>query len=164
MFIKFAQFQKFQPKIIIKSLVARELKGINMIVKIGYGHLCLRMGSILSQEFRVANPISCLCCPIVFLRSEFRCRKKQCSVCLFPLLFLFFRYFCLLAHSGVQHILCCVFVLFVFVICTISCQFLWVVNFWIALQCFLTFISSCIENVMLDAPCSCNKLQMQNEN
>jgi hypothetical protein len=41
------------------------------------------------------------------------------------------RYLCLLAHSvRVQHVLRCVFVLFVFVLCTlIYCQFLWIVHF-----------------------------------
>ena len=39
----------------------------------------------------------------------------------------YLRYLCLFAHSGVQHILCCVFVLFVFVLCTLGvyiCQFI----------------------------------------
>jgi hypothetical protein len=31
------------------------------------------------------------------------------------------RYLCLYAHSGVQHIMCCVFVLFVFVLCALYC-------------------------------------------
>ena len=31
-------------------------------------------------------------------------------------------------HSGVQHILCCVFDLFVCVLCIACCQFLWIVN------------------------------------
>jgi hypothetical protein len=31
----------------------------------------------------------------------------------------YLRYLCLLTHSGVQHILCCVFVLFVFVLCLV---------------------------------------------
>ena len=31
----------------------------------------------------------------------------------------YLRYLCLLVHSGVQHILCCVFGLFIFVFCTI---------------------------------------------
>jgi hypothetical protein len=31
--------------------------------------------------------------------------------------------------SGVQHILCCVFALFVFVLCTLCCQFLGIVHF-----------------------------------
>ena len=29
------------------------------------------------------------------------------------------RYLCLLTHGGVQHILCCVFVLFVFTLCLV---------------------------------------------
>jgi hypothetical protein len=33
-----------------------------------------------------------------------------------------------IAYSGVQHILCCVFVLFFFVLCTLCCQFLWIVK------------------------------------
>ena len=59
----------------------------------------------------------------------------------------YLRYLCLLAHSGVQHILCCVFVLFFFVLCTLLpvsvdcpffiapsysltfiCPFLWIVH------------------------------------
>jgi NhaP-type Na+/H+ or K+/H+ antiporter len=38
-------------------------------------------------------------------------------------------YLCLVTYGGVQHILCCVFVVFVFVLCTICCQFLWIVLF-----------------------------------
>jgi hypothetical protein len=41
---------------------------------------------------------------------------------------------------GVQHILCCVFVLFVFVLCTLCCQFLWIVHFSLLLLCSLAFI------------------------
>ena len=33
------------------------------------------------------------------------------------------------SHSGVPHILCCVFVLFFFVLCAICCQYLWIVHF-----------------------------------
>jgi len=40
----------------------------------------------------------------------------------------YLHYFCLFAHSGVQHILCCVFVLFFFVLYTLCCQFLWIVH------------------------------------
>ena len=45
-------------------------------------------------------------------------------------------YLCLFVHSGVQHILCCVFVLFFFVLLPVSldCPFL------IALRYSLTFI------------------------
>ena len=51
-----------------------------------------------------------------------------------------YRYLCLLAHSGVQHILCCVFALYVFVLCTLCCQFLWTVHFWLPLRYSVTFI------------------------
>jgi hypothetical protein len=43
-------------------------------------------------------------------------------------------YLCLFAHSDVQHILCCVFALFFFVLCTLCCQ-------------FLCFSSSCVPYV-----------------
>jgi len=47
---------------------------------------------------------------------------KRCSVRLYLQLFVgglmsYLRYLCLFAHSGVQSILCCVFVLFVFILC-----------------------------------------------
>jgi len=35
-----------------------------------------------------------------------------------------FAFLCLFAYSGVQHILCYVFALFVFVLCALCCQFL----------------------------------------
>ena len=34
-----------------------------------------------------------------------------------------------LANSGVQRILCCVFVLIFFVLCTLCCHFVWIVLF-----------------------------------
>jgi hypothetical protein len=36
--------------------------------------------------------------------------------------------------------LCCVFVLFFFILCTICCQFLWIIHFWLPLRFSLTFI------------------------
>ena len=56
----------------------------------------------------------------------------------------YLRYLCLFAHSVVQHILCCVFVLFFFVLCTLYCQFLWescyhrnvaYFSFWLIMFC-----------------------------
>ena len=41
----------------------------------------------------------------------------------------YLRYLCLFANSDVQHILCCVFVSFDFGLCTLWCQFLWIVHF-----------------------------------
>ena len=46
---------------------------------------------------------------------------------------------CLFAHNGFQHILCCVFVLFFFISCTLCCQFLWIVHFWLPIRYSLTF-------------------------
>ena len=50
------------------------------------------------------------------------------------------RCLCLFGYSGFQHILCCVFALFVCVLCTLYCQFLWIVHFCLALRYSLTFI------------------------
>jgi len=70
------------------------------------------------------------------LRSEFRVvmsvtisTSKRCSVRLYLKLVIggcmsYLRYLCLFAYSGVQHILCCVFHLFLFMLCTLYCQFL----------------------------------------
>jgi predicted membrane protein len=51
----------------------------------------------------------------------------------------YLRYLCLFTYSGVQ-ILCCVFVLFVFVLCTLCFQCLWIVHFLLHLWYSLTFI------------------------
>ena len=88
------------------------------------------------------------------LRSEFRivmsvknCAKTNvrfifASSCLF-----FLRYLSLFAQSGVQHILCCVFVLFLFILCDLCCQFLWIVHFFLLpLRYSLTVIYSIVES------------------
>jgi len=53
----------------------------------------------------------------------------------------YLRYLCLFVHSDVQHILCCVFVLLFFVLCTLCCQFLWnlhlLLSFGILLRLFI---------------------------
>ena len=70
----------------------------------------------------------------------------RCSVRLYLKLFIgglmsYLRYLCFFAHSGVQHILCCVYVLFFFVLCTLCFQFLWIVHsFGSPLRYSLTFI------------------------
>ena len=40
------------------------------------------------------------------------------------------RHLRLFVYCGVQHILCCVFVLFFFVLCTLCCHVLWIVHFF----------------------------------
>ena len=59
---------------------------------------------------------------------------NRCSVRLYLRLLLwgllsYLRYLCLLAHCCVQHILCCVFVLSFFVLCTLCCPYLAIVCF-----------------------------------
>jgi hypothetical protein len=46
----------------------------------------------------------------------------------------------LLSYISVQHILCCIFVLSFFVLCTLCYQFLWIVHFWRHFRYSLTFI------------------------
>ena len=74
--------------------------------------------------------------------------QKRCSVRLYLQLFLgeimcYLRYLCLLANSGVQHILCCIFVMVssVFILC---CQFLWIVYSLLPLRYSVTFIYLCL--------------------
>ena len=60
----------------------------------------------------------------------------------------YLHYVCLFAYSGVQHILCYVFVLFFFVLCSLCGQFLWIVPLcWLSLRYSLTFISNGAQNV-----------------
>ena len=54
-------------------------------------------------------------------------------------------YMCLCVYSCVQRILCCVFVLFFFVLCALCCQFLWIFHFLLHLRYSLTF--SCLHYI-----------------
>ena len=57
------------------------------------------------------------------------------------------RYFYMFAHSGVQHILCCAFVLFFFVLCSIA----YVASFsrLSMFHCHLRFIAEILAKLML---------------
>ena len=55
-----------------------------------------------------------------------------------------FKLFVFAWNSGDQHMLCCVFALFFFILCTQCCQFLWIVHFCLALQYFLIV---CLQSV-----------------
>ena len=72
-------------------------------------YVSLRTGIRVRYDFRIKTMFGSFLPPVV-------CRRAHD---LFTLL-------CLLAHSGVQHILGCVFALFFFVLYTICCQFLWI--------------------------------------
>jgi hypothetical protein len=54
----------------------------------------------------------------------------------------YLHYLCLFVYSGVQHTLCCILVLFFFVLCTLCCQILWIVHSWLSLPYSLKFIQS----------------------
>ena len=41
----------------------------------------------------------------------------------------YLRNTCLFAYGGAQHILCCVVILFVFILCAVCYRFLWIVRF-----------------------------------
>jgi hypothetical protein len=51
----------------------------------------------------------------------------------------YFTFLYLLAHSGVQHIVCCVFALLVFVLCVLCCQLLWIDHLRLSLRYSLMF-------------------------
>jgi len=53
----------------------------------------------------------------------------------------YLRYLCLFAYSDVQHILCCVFALFFFVLCTLCCRVVFL------------FTSSCVPYVASSLDC-----------
>ena len=65
--------------------------------------------------------------------------RKPILVCLSshdPFMSFFRLDLCLFSYSGVQHILCCVFAVFFFVLCTLCRQFPWIVHFWFPLSVF----------------------------
>jgi hypothetical protein len=84
----------------------------------------------------------------VYLRSEFHDVKsvtisawKRCSVRFYLQLFVggvVSYLFSIVFVCGVQHILCCVIVLMLFVLCSLCCRFLW--HFWLPLRYSVMFI------------------------
>jgi len=90
------------------------------------------------------------------LRSEFRIvisAQKRCLVRPYMYLQLFVRglmsylcYLCLFAYSGVQHILCCVFVSFFFVLLPVSHDCLMLLPLWF----YLTFFLYCSKIYIFD--------------
>ena len=70
-------------------------------------------------------------CSILFTFSFF-CRRGH----------VLFTLYVFVAHSGVQHIVRCVFVLFVFVFCAICCEFVWIVKIGLPLRFSLKLICS----------------------
>jgi len=100
-------------------------------------HHCYLVGSVLLISLVFCVVLLCIfacCLPYCDVRYDFRI--KRCSVRLYLQLFVgglmsYLCYLCLFAYSGVQHILCCAVVLFVFVLCALCFQFLRIVHFWL---------------------------------
>ena len=96
----------------------------------------------------VAHLCKFLWCPIIcfYVLSSVKIHAwERCSVRYYHQLFVaglmsYLGYLCLFTYSDVQHILCCVFDLFVFVSSTLCCKFLWIVHFLLSLRYSLTFI------------------------
>ena len=70
-----------------------------------------------------------------------RCSVRLCLQCFVGVLMSFLHYFCLFTYSGVQHILCCVFVLF--------CLRLVYPMFPVSLDCPFLIAPSVFSNVYL---------------
>jgi NhaP-type Na+/H+ or K+/H+ antiporter len=118
-----------------------------------FGHCVVYPSSIFEvwlpfwylQTLGTTMPLENIMWYCVYILSLYSLFLNRGSIPLFLQLFVggrmsYSRYLCLLAYSDVQHILCCVFALFFFVLCTICCQFLWIVLFWLPLRYSLTFI------------------------
>ena len=118
---------------------------------------CYKKDELLTHREHLSSPpvfwwgLCCLslilCCPVMcfYVRSEFSVvmsatisAYKWYSIRPCLQLFLTGYFWVCFVHSGVQHILWCV--LFFFVLCTLCCQFLWIVHFWLPLQRSLKFI------------------------
>ena len=70
--------------------------------------------------------------PWLFVMLRFL-EKKRCQIRLYLQLFVggfmsYLRYFCLFTYSVVYHILCCVLFCLSSFLCTLCCQFLWIVH------------------------------------
>ena len=78
----------------------------------------------------VGGIMSCLHCLCLFVGGIMSCLH---CLCLFP-------------YSGVQHILHSVFVLFLLVLCSLYCQFFWIIHFWLSLRYSLPCIYSLCYN------------------
>ena len=114
-----------------------------------FSFLCCVFGGV-----RVAHLFSiCCCCPIMCiyaLSSGLWCPLQFPHKSIFdssfpPVVCGRAHYLCLFSYNGVHHILCCVFVLFVFAFCTLFYQCLWIVHFRLPLWYSLTFMKQNVD-------------------
>jgi len=135
--IRYTQRQKIGKPNNFQSLGVRKSKGLNIIVNISKSCLCLREENLSFDNNCTFYDFeiwfwNCSDSVVFFVFHFFlfmNYKFKQHSVWLYLQLFVggcmsYLCYLCLFEYSGVQHILCCVFVLFVFDLCMLCCQFL----------------------------------------
>jgi hypothetical protein len=105
----------------------------------------LMVGSMLLIFFILFCVVLLYVFPFCVLMSVTISPLKWCSVRLYLQLFVgglisYLRYLCLFSHSDIRHALCCVFVLFLFVVSVLCSRYLWIVHFWFSLRYSLTSI------------------------
>jgi hypothetical protein len=100
------------------------------------------------DEIRFAQPFRLLCCPVMCIYAlssvlwcPLRVLPKNNDRFVFTSSSLQGRMSCLcylylVVYNSTQHILCCVFVLFFFVLCTLSCQFIQVLHLYCPFDIF----------------------------
>jgi len=116
---------------------------------------CRHVPSVIG-DFSRFNLISCICallCVFTFLLPycdviRFSHKNDVRFVFTSSLMFLF-------AYSGVQHTFCCVFVLFIFILCTLCYQFLWIVHFWLPLRLVYPMLPVSLDCPFMITPSSC---------
>ena len=137
----------------LSAITAKTFTGLDCIYELHGGCLirsrnCLpfaRASEVHSQFFGgVCVAQLCrffLCCPILCLSFYAPCCNVHYILCIKTMFGsslppvvcrmarVLFTLFCFFVDSGVQYILCRVFILFFVVLCTLCCQFLWIILF-----------------------------------
>ena len=106
-----------------KIEIATSVSFVSGIIMVRYWHTC---------HFRVVMSVTI---------SAYKLFGSSLLPVVWGVLMFYLLYLCLLTNSGVQHILCCVLVFLVFVLCILCCQFLWI--FRLSLRCSQTFLIQC---------------------
>jgi hypothetical protein len=88
------------------------------------------------------QPLSSFPCWVLLcvLTVRVPCCDVRCDFRIQAMLLSYLRHLRLSTYSDVQHILCCIFALLVFVLCTLCFKFLWIVHLWLPLQYSRTFM------------------------
>lgn len=100
-----------------------------VIIHFIYPRTCLLDSVVIRQKRYIHLPFSLLIWLFYIIEIVYLCNTISC----------------LFVYSGVQKILCCIFVLFFFVLGTLCCQFRSIVHFWLLLRYYLRLCSPELE-------------------